>query len=1084
MKNDQLVNELDDQLIDEETITSVIHQTLGELSRSESVTNPWLLNLTVVQNPMQKVENLNSVGQYDATWAVRNVFEECLTEMELRNVDDARLLRLRFFEGHTVAGLALKIDRSESNVFYRQRKAIQQLTDCLMAREYKARQEQLQQEQQINKRYEEETISSQRLLLPSITYGSLFGLAEKEETMRNIAVSSEQPWIINVVGMGGVGKTTLAHSLALWAADHEAFEHIIWITAKSDEFNPWSGQCQPYLDLAHSESSVIHSIPHAYAASNVPMQEKDGHQILTSLDTLLDRIASQLGMTELPSDPMQTYAKQEALRSFLDKHPALIVIDNLETLADTMNVIEDCRLLARPSKIVLTSRYSIHSDDIFHMRMDELTEEDSIALLYEEVRGRGHGRITERDVECLKDIYQIIGGNPLALKLVAGQMAILPLHTILTQIRAVDNSSQAERELYSYLYRHTWQLLSPKARHILLALSVLPAEGATLNDLVTVASIELQQLCSALLELVDYSLVNVGGWSDKIYTIYRLTHTFLVNQVLNRESHNDLFCHEERLLLGETHNQQSKRLGKLAIAYLSQYNESPNNNEIYRYYLWRAIEVNHYHDNKEIVVECALMGHEYMMRRGPWQYWGHLLTFAIEAAEQLQDVEARAKLHLYMGQLCRKQNLWEKGKTHLAEANELFVALEDPIWPARIQCLICDHYRDQSKFTKAESYARRALSAQESNGDLTGLAVTCSTLGSLAWERYNIDEGIEWCHRALAIPALKDNPTILALTHSRLGLLYGDRSDLVIGERSDLVTADYHYRLGQAIAEEIQDDGTLTLILTNRAMLLRCQGKFYQSLGMLDESKKIAERCGSVLGGAMVVFNIGMNYLELEEFNLAQEQFNECNRIMGQFGQNYWLAISFWGLAKAQRHLGEYRQSADSLASAADFFSQIDNKALLHSIVKREEGELALCLSDLEKAKECFDLAYRRAIEVKEYKTEFIAAIGLAQIALLRDNQPEANHWLEISYAISKRKLSAGWSALIDKMQGDVALSKQKVKDATRFYQKALSYVSKEPNDMSTILKKNLYTKLDTLTQDTTEPTSNSSRCYQFQKHY
>lgn len=71
--------------------------------------------------------------------------------------------------------------------------------------------------------------------------------------------------------------------------------------------------------------------------------------------------------------------------------------------------------------------------------------------------------------EWLARVYDAVGGNPLALKLVAGQAVSLPLEHIVENLRAA-RGAPAE-QLWCAIYQQSWGLISEDARQTLTALT-------------------------------------------------------------------------------------------------------------------------------------------------------------------------------------------------------------------------------------------------------------------------------------------------------------------------------------------------------------------------------------------------------------------------------------------------------------------------------------------------------------------------------------------------------------------------------------------------------------------------------------
>jgi hypothetical protein len=129
----------------------------------------------------------------------------------------------------------------------------------------------------------------------------------------------------------------------------------------------------------------------------------------------------------------------------------------------------------------------------------------------------------------LDGIYQVVGGNPLALKLVVGQIAILPLPQALANLQQAQGKKIDE--LYTYIYWQAWRALTVSGQQVLLAMPL--AQDGDLAQLSALTGLDPGELGEALERLVTLSLVEVGGADlvEPCYRIHRLTETFLLTEV-------------------------------------------------------------------------------------------------------------------------------------------------------------------------------------------------------------------------------------------------------------------------------------------------------------------------------------------------------------------------------------------------------------------------------------------------------------------------------------------------------------------------------------------------------------------------
>jgi hypothetical protein len=131
----------------------------------------------------------------------------------------------------------------------------------------------------------------------------------------------------------------------------------------------------------------------------------------------------------------------------------------------------------------------------------------------------------------LLQVHEVAGGNPLALKLLVGQMHMLSISQV------VDDLHQARgrrvEELYHYIYWRSWQLLSDEAKRLLTIMPLVAESGGGLGQIAALSELAEAEMRDALQQLVALCLVNVMGTvEERRYGIHCLTETFLLNEVL------------------------------------------------------------------------------------------------------------------------------------------------------------------------------------------------------------------------------------------------------------------------------------------------------------------------------------------------------------------------------------------------------------------------------------------------------------------------------------------------------------------------------------------------------------------------
>ncbi len=397
---------------------------------------------------------------------------------------DAELLGRRFLDEETTREIAWSLNVSEATVNRQQKQAIQILARILQRQEMEAR----------DRRRDELTGR-----LEKQTYRQLIGVEDYLDKLVSLLVLPEEPWIISIAGMGGVGKTSLADAIARQIIQQDLFYNIGWVSARQQIFT-LRGKNTPVAPAA--------------------LKQED----------LIDRLLQQL----IPNLPLSLSVKerQRALYSRLKQNPHFIVVDNLETVPDVEELIPALHRLSNPGKFLLTSRHNLHYEaGVYHFNLPELSQSSALELMRYEIKTRNLFHLQAVNDKILDGIYQTVGGNPLAIKLVLGQSRIYPLGSILNDLSAAAN--QSAEALYAYIYRRAWEALDEPARNLFLAMLLVIDEGEPLEALTAITGLDYAVVHDSLRRLIDLNLVNSGGdYQERYYSIHNLTRTFLQKQAL------------------------------------------------------------------------------------------------------------------------------------------------------------------------------------------------------------------------------------------------------------------------------------------------------------------------------------------------------------------------------------------------------------------------------------------------------------------------------------------------------------------------------------------------------------------------
>lgn len=455
-----------------------IHQALRAWQTPGGTPENLLASLLLVQTRRARLNSESSPALLRL--AANEVLLQGIEELAVQDEVAANILNLRFPANKSLLMVAHQLNVSEHTVSRWQREAISRLAHILFEQEMALRQTHIQKIE---------------ALLPPPTYSQLFGVAETADHLRRQILAPQSPWVIALVGMGGIGKTALANYVARQIIRDFRFEDVVWLHVSSQTMNNRS----------------------------------------TSSHSAFENVIADLGQHFWPESDATIPTPQRLIqvRQRLKSRPFLIIIDNLESETDTAYLLHSLNDMANPSKFLLTSRTRLaEQGTVLNYGVSELPLADAVALLRHHASDVGVQAMSTAASADVESIYQVVGGNPLALKLVISLLDLLPLSQVMSGL--VRSRPGQIEGMYRHIYWQVWQLLSANARQLLQAMPLVAESGGAPDYLRALSGLAETDLWPALQELRHCSLLEVRGTlQEKRYGIHRLTETFLHTEIIH-----------------------------------------------------------------------------------------------------------------------------------------------------------------------------------------------------------------------------------------------------------------------------------------------------------------------------------------------------------------------------------------------------------------------------------------------------------------------------------------------------------------------------------------------------------------------
>lgn len=319
--------------------------------------------------------------------------------------------------------------------------------------------------------------------------------------------------IIEISGIGGVGKSALAKHIGWSALEERLIDAVVWLSAK--------GRFLPIMNA----------------------RSVDGREGLRSLDDLFETTARVLGASQIPLDAEARRRQTlEILTSGRFPNGVLIIVDNYETLTPD----EQARIrgflfeeLPYPSQALITSRHEEHLILIqshilpTKIQLDRMSPEDARDCLEYFLSLQSPPIVTSPEIKA--QIIRISSQIPLAMLWLLGQLRYTPRsqHEALAELSRWSAESNV---LLNYIFDHSYALLEnyPHAKTVLHALTVF-RDSVTFEPLATTAALPHGEVEQALYLLQQLSLIIRDGTDKPYYGLLDLTRNYINHHIDEHE---------------------------------------------------------------------------------------------------------------------------------------------------------------------------------------------------------------------------------------------------------------------------------------------------------------------------------------------------------------------------------------------------------------------------------------------------------------------------------------------------------------------------------------------------------------------
>lgn len=576
---------------------------------------------------------------------------------------------------------------------------------------------------------------------------------------------------------------------------------------------------------------------------------------LTQSSLLPSILAEALGVLSPSNQQTEPF---QAILDFLRPLELLLVLDNLEQLADDLEWLVQILREAPGVKVLVTSQSPLHLHEEWLVDLaglvapteDEDVETDAAGEAYSAVhlflqiiqRLQPAYRPSPDDMRAIGHICRLLQGMPLGIELAAAwirqfsprQMAReigQGLDFLTTKMRNAPERHRSLRAAFTY----AWQLLPPDVQAIFPGLSIFH-RGFTPEAAQTVADARPQQLAL----LVEKSLLRLEAGRYDMHPM--LTHFAGEQLALDEETRQSVAQAHASFYLDFLAAQGD---GEEIAQRQAIQSEMPN---IRAAWQWAVAQ----QDLPRLLHAATTLHNFYSVqswfREGIAAFQSALdqLPAGVHNMPELAQTRCellgrKARMHIHIGQLSQANQALDEAQTQLH-------AIDDPARLSTITGYMAITAFHAGEIARAIGLAERCLALDEERGDGDGAAFALSFLGSCYKTQGDYPKAADCLQRSLRLYVQMEDDLGRAMTLNNLGNLAQAQGEYAAAH-------DYYLTCSRLFEEQNHNHGAATT-LANAGRLARKLGNLDEAAELLGRSLTLKRSMADERGAAVALIGL------------------------------------------------------------------------------------------------------------------------------------------------------------------------------------------------------------------------------------
>jgi len=705
---------------------------------------------------------------------------------------------------------------------------------------------------------------------------SLTPLVGREADFAGVLGALSNNRLVTITGLGGVGKTALAQTIARWAWEEER--------AKNKTLRGPRGVPYVALDALTDGRELADFVRRKLLPDSVPPAEADENARRDfAVRVLADALNAQARLLVLDNF-------ESALN---DDEGAARALDFVRALVASLN--ESVRVL-------VTSRRALALISLeAEYPLEPLEEKFGIKLFYE----RAGDAVSANDRATIAEICRLEDYLPLGIELAGAaiQQRRRPLKEMLEALRVTpldieiaDALGYPERQrglaaTLRYSYAH---LPSDAARRLLCAFSVFRG-GADRDAVKYVDGTDAWE--KALGDLVSWKLLNVDTTREQWrYAMLATTEAFAKLQMKNAGAG-----------LGLDEKDLSRRHAEFFVTVAARFDETPMER-------WRELEG----ELENIKAGADFAVRELEAREGA--VVDELLTRVDALPSDAKDVRLAGAYALALKEFVFRRRPFE-GREWLGAGLIAFHRAGE----SKIEGLMCNElglwFKTRGELESALKLYDKSVVLKEALGEKAGLATTYNNIASIHYARGVYAQALTWYEKSVALYEAVGDKSGLATTYNNIGLIHDAR-----GDYAEALT---WYAKSVALEEELGNKAGLAATYNNIGEINRARGDYGEALTWYEKSVALDEELGDKAGLAAIYNNIGEINRARGDYGEALTWYEKSVALDEELGDKAGLATTYNNIGEIHRARGDYAEALAWYEKSVALNEVLSNKAAL-----------------------------------------------------------------------------------------------------------------------------------------------------------